>query len=922
MGILSKLAGKAIKEGIEGGLKGRKTKALLTRPELPPEAPAAPLARETTGIQPTPTPADITSPTTALPPITPAPPVAADKQARMIMLQGADEPIKAAPPITPIDVVPPVREEMGKLMPSVQKQIENIQGKREQEIIQSTINEPLYHTSRSPENIETFDTEKLKDKAIKGNVSSGEGLYTTPSLEYSRGIYYSRIVPEEIQTKYINKGEAHKIWEAEKLYRRGEFSPEEIEDLVYDAHTYKINLREDFNPIVILGNKDKTNKLSTLTLKERTDFLIRNPNYQEGSPIIKHKGIWKSQQELEEMGFEGVIDARQKFKRVDEEGKSKHEVAVWPSALSKVDHELMRGIGAREGVPIKKRINVKTASREEIREHYRISTENKATTKEAARDVELEEAAKQIEAGTKKEEAVFGVNKNKTWDELVKEKKPIKLITEMPIVPSPKVIDAVLQPTQAKKGILVQVKEKNKIEGLVYKDPATINDEIVSARIDINTRDNFGIWVDTIHEPKPDGSPGNVIGYTNSVYLKDVTFHTPDLKKAQEKAVLIAQGKGKNPFAGMTGTFKNKTLEENYQLTKKALDQQNKPQGMKPLPHLEWVQIGMNPKRGSYFYDKKTGQPILTAKEVVQVGPLVFARDVKRGKASDFTFNKGGVVDMRNGGRVGAAVVAASLMANGGQTFGGIKYNPDLLRGTDDDSSIIDYATPEEQEFDPEASKEMDALLAKRYAKEQPAAPESKPTPDTFKGMYEKHLKKTEGDVWHEDTKGIFTSPYGLRADFHKEALEKMRVDSGVETIQQIPKQNLLQYAVEMLRKAGNQYSTNNKTRGFYSALSDNSKFLLSNATYNTGQVFSELAKSLSVYEKNKNVKTLSSVVKETRRYSGTDAEGKKIHTKGADNRAVRDLVAAGVIKLNNKTHMQIVRQFLPKSNIGIKSTS
>ena len=42
MGILSKLAGKAIKGGIEGGLKGRKTKALLTRSEAPPEAPAAP----------------------------------------------------------------------------------------------------------------------------------------------------------------------------------------------------------------------------------------------------------------------------------------------------------------------------------------------------------------------------------------------------------------------------------------------------------------------------------------------------------------------------------------------------------------------------------------------------------------------------------------------------------------------------------------------------------------------------------------------------------------------------------------------------------------------------------------------------------------------------------------------------------------
>ena len=91
MGVFSKLAGKAIKEGIEGGLKGPKTKALLTRADLPPEAPAAPVARETTDIQPTPTPAEITPPTTDMAPIAPVPPVAADKRARMIMLQGAKE---------------------------------------------------------------------------------------------------------------------------------------------------------------------------------------------------------------------------------------------------------------------------------------------------------------------------------------------------------------------------------------------------------------------------------------------------------------------------------------------------------------------------------------------------------------------------------------------------------------------------------------------------------------------------------------------------------------------------------------------------------------------------------------------------------------------------------------------------------------
>ena len=239
MSILSKLAGKAIKGSIEGGLKGRKTKALLTRSEAPPEAPAAPLARETTDIQPTPTPAEITPPTTDMAPITSAPPVAADKQARMIMLQGA----------------------------------------KEQEIIKSQIDQPVYHTSREIEEIETFDPQKLKQKAIKGNIASGEGLYTTPSLEASRSKYYMRAIPEDIQKKYIQKGEANTLIDAEKLYRQGKLSPEEIEDLIYDAKTYEIKLKEDFNPIVITNKKGKKHKIKELTPEERTDFLQRNPNY-------------------------------------------------------------------------------------------------------------------------------------------------------------------------------------------------------------------------------------------------------------------------------------------------------------------------------------------------------------------------------------------------------------------------------------------------------------------------------------------------------------------------------------------------------------------------------------------------------------------------------------------------------------------
>ena len=50
----------------------------------------------------------------------------------------------------------------------------------------------------------------------------------------------------------------------------------------------------------------------------------------------------------------------------------------------------------------------------------------------------------------------------------------------------------------------------------------------------------------------------------------------------------------------------------------------------------EWIQVGMNPYRASYFVDKNTGTPLKSAEEMIQVGPLVFAKGSQRLKPSDF----------------------------------------------------------------------------------------------------------------------------------------------------------------------------------------------------------------------------------------------------------------------------------------------
>ena len=49
----------------------------------------------------------------------------------------------------------------------------------------------------------------------------------------------------------------------------------------------------------------------------------------------------------------------------------------------------------------------------------------------------------------------------------------------------------------------------------------------------------------------------------------------------------------------------------------------------------EWTQVGFNPFKHGYFYDKDTGMPIISADEVLQVGALVLAKNTQKFKVSE-----------------------------------------------------------------------------------------------------------------------------------------------------------------------------------------------------------------------------------------------------------------------------------------------
>jgi len=226
------------------------------------------------------------------------------------------------------------------------------------------------------------------------------------------------------------------------------------------------------------------------------------------------------------------------------------------------------------------------------------------------------------------------------YDKIVKEYQPIQAITEMPTVPSLKRMEAAL--------------DKNKVEtGLVGKgegatiDPKIFNGEEIAIRLDIPSYENSDTWIVTLH----DGTgKGTAKGYAQSAVLKgDIKF-----KSNETTALNIARGKliknkqtgklkpqPKTTIARISGTYEDVPVEDVYRRMEVELGN----------PDSEWVQVGMNPFRHSYFYVKegdKVGTPITGATEVMQLGPLVLAKNPIYGKASDFTFKEGGSIVERN----------------------------------------------------------------------------------------------------------------------------------------------------------------------------------------------------------------------------------------------------------------------------------
>jgi hypothetical protein len=166
-------------------------------------------------------------------------------------------------------------------------------------------------------------------------------------------------------------------------------------------------------------------------------------------------------------------------------------------------------------------------------------------------------------------------------------------------------------------------------------DAPVADGTVVGLRLDIPSYKSNNTWVVSVHEGNTTG--GKVISYTNVAKIKDVDFSvTP------KGALAIAAGVAKTTIGRMYGKWENipgANMEEKGENAKSMVnDIVNDP---------SYVQVGMNPFRHSYFYDRSSdiGRPIMSAEEVVQIGGLVYAKNPVYGNWTDEAFEVKGMLD-------------------------------------------------------------------------------------------------------------------------------------------------------------------------------------------------------------------------------------------------------------------------------------
>lgn len=245
-----------------------------------------------------------------------------------------------------------------------------------------------------------------------------------------------------------------------------------------------------------------------------------------------------------------------------------------------------------------------------VRSEWAPGREGKGDKKILERNNIVQQAAKDLQAGK---------ITNEQYRDIVKTNSPIKPITTFFAA--------------ATKDQIVNALNSNKVSKV---DTPVQEGKMVALRLDIPAYQYHNTWVVTVHDAKTNKDKGgSTLSYSNVARITNVTFNS-----SADRALKIATGSSKDPFIRINGNWKNfegKTLEEKGREAEALVDE------IKDNP--EWVQVGTNPFRQSFFYDRANGLPVKTAAEVVQIGGLVYAKNVEYGNLNDPEYTVKGLKD-------------------------------------------------------------------------------------------------------------------------------------------------------------------------------------------------------------------------------------------------------------------------------------
>ena len=148
----------------------------------------------------------------------------------------------------------------------------------------------------------------------------------------------------------------------------------------------------------------------------------------------------------------------------------------------------------------------------------------------------------------------------------------------------------------------------------------------VGLRLDIPAYETHGVWVNSIHDEEGKGEDKRKTSYGPVSSVKNASFDA-----GPSKAIKVATGEdNKSPFARIHGELHHMTEDEAVEHMKAHLN------------HPDYAQVGMDPRRHGFFYDRKTMKPVTASAHVVQIGPLVLAHKPTYGKRESYA--KGGKV--------------------------------------------------------------------------------------------------------------------------------------------------------------------------------------------------------------------------------------------------------------------------------------